>query len=180
MIDTRDDAESVFQSTNKAKATKVSPKKKAASPNKKKAAHNKTVAPNKKKAAPNKKKASNKKKESMATPRSNALSYLRGAKVSAIPFLQQEGRNFYAFCRSHPHLDCPILPSTMSNTLEGILFIFCLHYPGDNHFDKMREKGLLWLTRNGYLGEICLRFLTSTINAQGKKGVFLRYSNYLV
>ena len=28
----------------------------------------------------------------------------------------------------------------------------------------MTEDGLLWVTRNGYLGEICLRFLTSTIN----------------
>ena len=28
----------------------------------------------------------------------------------------------------------------------------------------MTEDGLAWLTRNGYLGEICLCFLTFTIN----------------
>ena len=28
----------------------------------------------------------------------------------------------------------------------------------------MGEKGLLWLSQNGYLGEICLCFLPSTIN----------------
>ena len=121
----------------------------------------------------------------MATPRRNSLSLPRGAKVSAIPLAQREGRNFEAatpdclalavseekvwknltaYCHKDPNLDCPILPSTMSNTLEEVLFIFCLHYPGDKHIDEMREKGLLWLTRNGYLGEICLRFLTSTIN----------------
>ena len=121
----------------------------------------------------------------MATPRSNALSHPRGAKVSVIPFAQREGRNFdaatpdclslpiskaeewnelTAYCRNHPNLDCPILPATLSDTLEEVLVIICKHYPGENDFDAMREKGLLWLTKNGYLGEICLRFLTSTIN----------------
>ena len=52
----------------------------------------------------------------------------------------------------------------MGNTLEEVLVILCLNFPGDNHFDEMGEKGLLWLTQNGYLGEICLCFLPSTIN----------------
>tara|TARA_B110001450_G_C17254185_1_gene332817 strand:- start:179 stop:400 length:222 start_codon:yes stop_codon:yes gene_type:complete len=38
------------------------------------------------------------------------------------------------------------------------------HFPGDNYFEEMTEDGLLWLTQKGYLGGICLRFLTTTIN----------------
>ena len=134
-----------------------------------------TVVPNKKKTT------------AIPIPRSNLLRLRRGArnKLLGIPFPQQEGRNFDAartdclslavlekkawkdlveHCRVHVNLDCPILPATLSKSLPKVLVIFCLHCPGDNHIDEMTEDGLLWVTRNGYLGEICLRLLTSTIN----------------
>ena len=105
---------------------------------------------------------------------------------TAIPFAQREGRNFdaattdclsedisktkawkelKAYCLKHPHLNCPILPATMSKSLTKVLVIICKHFPGDDHFDdEMTEDGLLWLTKKGYFGELCLRFFTSTIN----------------
>ena len=54
-------------------------------------------------------------------------------------------KNLTAYYHEDPHLDCPILPATLSNTLEEVLFIFCLYYPGDNNFDEMTErKRILW------------------------------------
>ena len=71
------------------------------------------------------------------------------------------------YCSDHDNLDCSILPaSLLSSTLQDIKVIICKHFPGDNHFDEMAEDGLVWLTRNRYIdiGDICLCFLTSTIN----------------
>ena len=108
-------------------------------------------------------------------------------KKKTIRFLDQRiGRNFDAattdclslavseteawkelieYCSDHLNLDCPILPASSSSTLQEVKVIICKHFPGDNHFDEMTaEDRLLWLTKNGYLGEICFCFLTSIIN----------------
>ena len=143
----------------------------ASAANKKTTTTKKKAAPRKKKAVPNKKKAAPNKKGK--------------SKTKAIPFDQRRGRNFdaattdclseaisktkawkelKAYCLKHPHLDCPILSATMSKSLTKVLVIICKHFPGNNHFDEMTKDGLLWLTKNGYFGELCLRFLTSTIN----------------
>ena len=68
------------------------------------------------------------------------------------------GKNSQSIVIKTPILIVPFYwPATLSKSLTDILVIICKHFPGDNHFDEMREKGLLWLTRNGYLvGEICL------------------------
>jgi hypothetical protein len=71
------------------------------------------------------------------------------ARTDCLSFAVSEKKawkNLTAYYHEDPHLDCPILPATLSNTLEEVLFIFCLHYPGDNDFDEMTEDGLLWLT----------------------------------
>ena len=90
------------------------------------------------------------------------------------------------YCHVHLNLDCKteawkelieycmsctsqswlshLIPASLGNNLEEIEVIICKDFPGYNHFDEMREKGLLWLTQNGYIGEICLLFLTSTVN----------------
>ena len=68
------------------------------------------------------------------------------------------------YCHKDSHLDCPILPATLSKLLMDVPVIICKHFPGDKYFDEMTEDGLLWLTKNGYFGEMCLLFLTSTTN----------------
>jgi hypothetical protein len=68
------------------------------------------------------------------------------------------------YCSDRLNLDCPILPASSSSTLQEVKVIICKHFPGDNHFDEMTEDRSLWLTKDGYLGEICFCFLTSTIN----------------
>ena len=88
----------------------------------------------------------------------------RKKKTKAIPLNERKGRNFdaartdclslavsekkawkklKAYCHKDPHLDCPILPATMSKSLPKVLVIICKHFPGDNHFDEMTEDGLL-------------------------------------
>ena len=93
----------------------VPAKKRGPIPGKKRGPYKKKkVAPkavsNKKKAARNKKKAAP--KPDLALPRGNSLSLPRGAKVSKIPFLQREGRNFDAATN-----DCLSLP--MSKKKNG-------------------------------------------------------------
>ena len=139
--------------------TVANPPKKTAAPNKKKAV-------TKKKAAPNKKK----KKAKVIT-----LDQRRGRNFDAattnclsLPISKTEAwKELTAYCHKHTNLDCTILPATMSKSLMKVLVIICKYFPGDNHFDdEMTEDGLLWLTKKGYFGELCLRFLTltSTIN----------------
>ena len=49
-------------------------------------------------------------------------------------------------------------------SLDYINFIVIKHFPGDTNFDKTTQVRLLWLTLNGFFGEVCLCFLESTTN----------------
>ena len=109
----------------------------------------------------------------------------RKSKKLLVPFCQRKGRNFVAttcdclslavsktnpwkrletYSCNHCNLDCPILPATLGKSLDNITFIIIKKFPGDTNLERTTQCGLLWLTSNGYFGEICLRFLESTIN----------------
>ena len=87
-------------------------------------------------------------------------------KVLEIPFHQRKGKNFDAatkdclslvisktqpwkkltvYCCDHLNLDCPILPASLSNTLEEIQVIICKHFPGDSHVNEIiTDDGYIW------------------------------------
>ena len=58
------------------------------------------------------------------------------------------------YCHNHPNLNCPILPAFLDMSLDYINFIVIKHFPGDTNFDKMTQVRLLWLTLNGFFGEV--------------------------
>ena len=69
-------------------------------------------------------------------------------------------KNLTAYCHEDPHLNCPILPATLSKSLMDIPVIICKHFPGDKYFDKMTEEdGLLWLTKMDILVKFVFFFL---------------------
>ena len=83
---------------------------------------NKKTAPNKKKAVPNKKYKNRKKKTKAISFNEQKGRNFDAARTDCLSLAVSEKKawtNLTAYCHEDPHLDCPILPSTLSKSLPN-------------------------------------------------------------
>ena len=120
---------------------------------------------------PNKKQKMNKKKKKKPKPKPLPVNKRVGTQfdppqncpASKASANLESFKKIQAYCDARPHLNSPIPFATLADNLNDIFTLYILHFAGTENLHRLIKDGLLWKTKNGYIGEACIRLDNSII-----------------